>query len=462
MPHHHTLHLWGLKLHDQYSIPLIWQQTKVELPIGGELPNLFQSQLPPPQPELVDCLPAHLRNSYARDFCLADDAFYSGRLEATSCGRKKYWDHWQRCATPMGMDPYLQDTNFSKRIRLLSGFAAQVRTGFYGAGRQVKNCTVSCALMAVGQTIALACKSNPTKIVGSKCLLPCLQIMLDGYRKVDPPTQKKLPVQSDVPKLLVTTAYQPGTAEVQRATADLTMIAFYYLLRVGEYTVKGLQNNTKQTVQFKYEDLSFFKKNIWGQLPCLPCNAAADLILTADSTTLKLDNQKNGLKGVCVYHKANNKRWHCPVSTLAQCYLHLCNMGANSKTFLLVYCNDKGHRRDITNEDVSKALKVVATALDYPTAKGVPIDRIDTHSLQSGGANALSLAGYSDTQIQKMGRWRGATFKEYIHKELACFSTGMLTSMKRKFDFVNIVGNAFITNTNVQEYEINLLSEAAT
>ena len=106
--------------------------------------------------------------------------------------------------------------------------------------------------MAFGQTIALACNSNPTKIVGSKRLLPCLQIMLDGYRKVGPSTQKKLSVQSDIPELLVTTAYQPGTAEVQRATSDLTMITFYYLLWVGEYTVKGLQNNTKQTVQFKY------------------------------------------------------------------------------------------------------------------------------------------------------------------------------------------------------------------
>ncbi len=211
-----------------------------EFQIEGELTNLFQCQLPPSQPELVDCLPAHLRDSYARDFCLADDAFYSGRLEATSRGRKKYWDHWQWYATPMGVDPYLQDTNFSKCIRLLSRFAAQVCTGFYGAGRQVKNCTVSSALTAIGQMIALACNSKPTKIVGSQRLLPCLQIMLHGYRKVDPLTQKKLPVQSDVPKFLVTMAYQPGTAEVQRATADLTMIAFYYLFRVREHTVKEL------------------------------------------------------------------------------------------------------------------------------------------------------------------------------------------------------------------------------
>jgi hypothetical protein len=81
-----------------------------------------------------------------------------------------------------------------------------------------------------------------------------------------PPTRKKLPVQADIPELLVETAYQLGKPAQQQATADLTMIAFYYLLRAGEYTIKGSRNSTKQTVQFKYEDVSFFKKNTRGQL----------------------------------------------------------------------------------------------------------------------------------------------------------------------------------------------------
>ena len=95
--------------------------------------------------------------------------------------------------------------------------------------------------------------------------------------------------------------------------------------------------------------------------------------------------------------------------------------------------------------------------LRYPSKKGIPIQRINTHSLRSGGANALSLAGYSDTQIQKMGRWRGATFKEYIREELACFSTGMSTQMKQNFKFVNIAGNAFHDVTDhlvLDEYNI--------
>ena len=90
----------------------------------------------------------------------------------------------------MGVDLYLQKVPFSTRVRCLTGFAARTRTGFYGYGRQVQSSTVTGAITAVGQTIALACKENPTKVLGSDKFLPALQVMLDGYTKNDPPTQK--------------------------------------------------------------------------------------------------------------------------------------------------------------------------------------------------------------------------------------------------------------------------------
>jgi hypothetical protein len=112
---------------------------------------------------------------------------------------------------------------------------------------------------------------------------------------------------------------------------------------------------------------------------------------------------------------------------------------------------------DVCGKDVSKALKMAATLLEYPETRGIPIELIDTHSLQTGGANALSLSGYSDTQIQKMGRWRGAMFKEYIREQLACYSKGMTTNMKCNFKFVNVHGNAYhdITSTCIlTEYKL--------
>jgi hypothetical protein len=86
---------------------------------------------------------------------------------------------------------------------------------------------------------------------------------------------------------------------------------------------------------------------------------------------------------------------------------------------------------------------MAVAALDNLLLKGIPIKRIDTHSLHSGGANALALSGYSNMQIQKMGRWKGVMFKENIREELTCFSTGMSTAMKAKFGFVNVNGSVF-------------------
>ncbi len=93
--------------------------------------------------------------------------------------------------------------------------------------------------MAIGQTISLACNNNPTKIAGSDKFIPMIQVMIDGYTKADPPTKKMLPVEADVPELLVKMGYDKSGLAHSQAVGDLSLIAFYYLLRIGEYTVKG-------------------------------------------------------------------------------------------------------------------------------------------------------------------------------------------------------------------------------
>jgi hypothetical protein len=363
-------------------------------------------------------------------------------VAATTTNRQKHWANWTAYVRPLGLDPYLQGVRYTTKVRVLTGFAARVRHGFYGRGKCVAAGTVVGALTAVGQEIALACGENPTKVVGSNKLLPRLLQIYDGWRKKDPPTTKQLPVEADVPELLTDRGRTSTATSLDQAIGDLSLMALYYLLRIGKYTVKGSRNNTKQTVQFKYKDVTFFKKNRVGQLRCLSRNAPDHLIATADGATLKLDNQKNGWKGVCIYQEANGNVYLCPVQALSQRFLHLRNHGGTVKTLLSSYWS-RDTRADVTAEHISRTLKQAAMELRYPSTKGIPIERINTHSLRSGGANALALAGYSDTQIQKMGRWHGGTFKEYIREELACYAQGMSRDMKRKFNFVNIAGNVF-------------------
>ena len=124
--------------------------------------------------------------------------------------------------------------------------------------------------------------------------------MINGCTKADPPTQKKLPVEADVPELLIEMGYGKSGSIQSQAVGDLTLIAFYYLLQIGKYTVKRQRDRTKrakkQTVQFKLEDATFFKTDKNGILQCLPGNAPHSLIMTAESATLKLDNQKKRLE----------------------------------------------------------------------------------------------------------------------------------------------------------------------
>ena len=325
-------------------------------------------------------------------------------------------------------------------------FAVTIRQGLYGRGAQVQCSTVTSAITAVGQTIAMATGVNPTKVTGSERFLLQLQIQLAGYTKEDPPTKKKLPVEADVPELLIDMAYTNKGDTFAQATADLALIAFYYLLRIGEYTIKSTAEigkwNKKQTIQFKLEDVTFFSKDRKGRIRQLPRNASTRDVMTADSATLKLDNQKNGWKAACIHQEVNGEHIKCPVRALARRVLHLRRHKASGKTFLCkVY--DKAGERYVCAGDVSASLKVAANILQYPLTRGIPISSVDTHSLRSGGANTLALSGYTDTQIQKMGRWKGKTFKEYIREDLACYSVGMSTSMKRNFKFVNIAGNIY-------------------
>lgn len=41
--------------------------------------------------------------------------------------------------------------------------------------------------------------------------------------------------------------------------------------------------------------------------------------------------------------------------------------------------------------------------------QGIDKDIIGNHSLRSGGAMALKLQGFSDTDIMKLGRWKSTT-----------------------------------------------------
>ena len=52
----------------------------------------------------------------------------------------------------------------------------------------------------------------------------------------------------------------PGATELMKAVGDNSLIAFYFLLRVGEYTARSGQLEEKLTDQFKARDVTLFQR----------------------------------------------------------------------------------------------------------------------------------------------------------------------------------------------------------
>ena len=147
--------------------------------------------------------------------------------------------------------------------------------------------------------------------------------MLGGWRKTNGLVLKKIPVEANIPKHLVNIRLQPVALLQEKTGGGLALIAFYYLLQIGEYIIKGSCNESKQIQQFKVADITFFKRDNYGNLRQLPRQVQKALILTTDSATLTLDNQKNGWHGICMHHESKRDSVSDPVHALGHRMLHI-------------------------------------------------------------------------------------------------------------------------------------------
>ena len=66
---------------------------------------------------------------------------------------------------------------------------------------------------------------------------------------------------------------------------------------------------------------------------------------------------------------------------------------------------------------------------DHLEAAGYDLRRIGSHSLRSGGAVRLKLAGYNEVDIKLLGRWSGDTYLIYIQTQIAQVTAGVARRM---------------------------------
>jgi hypothetical protein len=330
------------------------------------------------------------------------------------------------------MDHRLCHTAGSSAIDALRAFAAKVRRGDLGRGHQVGHQTVQVALRAIGTTFELDGQPNPLyRCASSQRYWKALERQIEGYRRQDPPPQAKLAVPVTVPHWAVDHGLAKGSTTKQQAAGDLTLIAFYYLLRVGEYTLTNPKQK-RRTKQFRVCDVTFWKAGT-----ILPSTSPRQVLLTADAATLTITNQKNGTKGQVIHHGCTATQ-HSPITALARRVAHILGHTTDVTTPLCTYYAKK-QAKHIRATDINANVKNAVKALGLESA-GFTARLVSSHSLRAGGAMAMKLNGADRDTIRKQGRWSSDTFLMYIHEQIAAFSSRLATQMSKHIPFINIRG----------------------
>jgi hypothetical protein len=273
-----------------------------------------------------------------------------------------------------------------------------MREGKYGLRNQVKVQSVERALQHVAQKLVLDGHSNPRRASPAQHALDLpIAWIIKRFHDEDPPAQPKLAIPvSAITAISENYRWTPHLDVV----ADPTLISFFYLLRVGEYTTprppKGQPSRAKRTVALRDCDIQMWRKGV-----LISHSVGLTTLLTADSTTICIKNPKNGTKGAVVHHDAFGGPI-CPVAALAQRIANIQQAKSPTCPINSVFHPAGGRPTLVSNRDIGTAIRWGAT-FDCLLTRGYTLDRISSHSLRVGGAMAMKLSRASDSTIMQVG-----------------------------------------------------------
>ena len=212
------------------------------------------------------------------------------------------------------------------------------------------------------------------------------------------------------------------------AVADMIALAFFFLLRPGEYTA-----TPSDTTPFCLGDVQLFVG-----LTRLDLSLATDAeLLSATFGSLTFTTQKNGVRGEVLGLARSGNPQLCPVLALARRVIHLRSHGATPLTPLSAYYDHSW--RKVSPADITEALRTAVIALG-PQALGFLPSDISARSLRAAGAMALLCAHVDTDLIRLLGRWRSDEMMRYLHLQAE--------PVMRNFSALMLSGGSFILHPN--------------
>jgi hypothetical protein len=187
----------------------------------------------------------------------------------------------------MGFDPLLKTVE--DKIPILQVFLHRVRHGRCAADKhQVKSRTAEEYIRSVAQTYLSLGAKDPRINKDESEIDFRIRRMLSAYNKKDPPPNRVKPIPVQVIRRILLLAKNNPTDKALVMEADMIALAFFFLLRPGEYTA-----TKSESTPFEFKDVQLWQ----GSLRLDLLTATNEELLAASFCSLTFDRQKNAQRG---------------------------------------------------------------------------------------------------------------------------------------------------------------------
>lgn len=351
---------------------------------------------------MATMLPAHA-DAFSSDLVLVQDSVLSGVTLQRTTAQEHHWDRWFDYCTAHHIDPYL--SQYSDPVPVIQVFAQRYRDGRLAPShRVVKSRTVEDAIRAVAQKHASMVGARDPQLNSFGKVDFHIKRQLRSYQREDSPPICVKPVPITLLLHILRRAHGPPAGD-DRSTvlADVITVAFYFLLRPGEYT--GTSHDDQP---FQIQDVHLHL----GERRLDTFAATLAELNAATSASYTLTRQKNGVGNETLSHGRANHALCCPVrATLRLLLYHRTHHTPHTQPIAAYVRLNRLVR--ITALEVLACLKAAATSLLHVT--GIPAAEISARSLRAGGAMALLCAEVDCNVIQMLGRWHSDLMIRYLH-----------------------------------------------
>ena len=220
--------------------------------------------------------------------------------------------------------------------------------------------------------------------------------------------------------------FKLSTTEWEIALTHLLILALFFAMRSCEYLETRYPEESRRTKILRCKNLTFKKNN-----RILHHSSTLEILMSADLIIVLFEFQKNDWRNHSVHMFRTDDPLLCPVIAGAITVKRVLSIpGATPDSKLCCFLLSEGKVTYINSAQALPRLRAVVEIIGK-VALGFTKDDVGLHSIRSGGAMAMFLAGTRTIIIMRIGRWSSEAFLEYIREQVEDFTRGVSKNMLR-------------------------------